>query len=86
MRFRFHEENMKSKYKDALRESIDLFWINNHYPPTMRDLIEMVGHNISTSHVSYLLDGYDDIRRTDRGKVIPKWVDDLFQNNISITK
>ena len=74
---------MKSKYEKSVRESIDLFWMNNHYPPTIRDLMEMVG-SPSTHHISVLVDNYKDVRKAKHGRIIPRWVDSLFQNNIVI--
>ena len=68
---------MDSKYRKIVRQAIDDFWMQNHFPPTIRDLVEMSGGTASTSHIDKLLDTYDDIRIAN-GKPIPQWVDQLF--------
>jgi hypothetical protein len=75
---------MNSKYDQLLRESIDEFWIVNHYPPTIRELIDLTGGTASTSHINKILGTYKDIRRSKNGRIIPKWVDELFQKDIAI--
>lgn len=75
---------MDSKYKKLLRESIDEFWIVNHYPPTIRELIDLTGGTASTSHINKILATYSDIRRSKNGRIIPKWVDELFKKSVVI--
>jgi hypothetical protein len=77
---------MNSKYKKLLRESIDEFWVINHYPPTIRDLIELTGGTASLSHVNKILATYPDIRRSKHGRIIPIWVDELFEKDVMITR
>jgi hypothetical protein len=75
---------MKSKYMEALTQSIDEFWMIHHFPPTIRDLAESTanangGKVASTSVINYVLNGIPDIRRAANGRIIPKWVDNLFE-------
>ena len=71
---------MNSKYKQPVRDAIDLFWLNNHYPPTIRDLIDMTGGTASTSHINKIVDEFKDIRIGKKGRIIPKWADTLFDS------
>jgi hypothetical protein len=60
-----------------VRSAIDRFWRENHYPPTVRDLMRMTGIS-STSAVRYHLVKLADVRIAKRGRIIPKWVDDVL--------
>jgi hypothetical protein len=67
----------KSKRYAIVKDAIDRFWIENHYPPTIRDLMEMTGVT-STSVMTYYIKRLPEIRVAKYGRIIPVWVDAVF--------
>jgi len=63
-----------------MRAAIDRFWMDNHYPPTIRDLMEIVGIT-STSVASYYIKRLPEVRQSEHGRIIPQWVDGIFQSH-----
>jgi hypothetical protein len=59
-----------------VKQAIDKFWLENHYPPTIRDLKAMTGY-ASTSTIVYHVSRLSGTRITN-GRIIPLWVDDVF--------
>ena len=74
---------MSGKYDAKMKVAIDVFWRQNKYPPTLRDLMKIVGIS-STSVCSYVLRKIEGVRIAKNGRVIPLWVDQLFLSNNSV--
>jgi len=68
---------MPRKYDAKMKVAIDVFWQQNKYPPTLRDLMKIVGIS-STSVCRYVIRHLDGVRIAKNGRVIPLWVDNLF--------
>ncbi len=71
---------MPRKYDAKMKVAIDVFWRQNKYPPTLRDLMAIVGIS-STSVCRYVLRHIEGVRIAKNGRVIPLWVDQLFLSN-----
>lgn len=67
-----------------MKAAIDVFWRQNKYPPTLRDLMAIVGIS-STSVCRYVLRHIEGVRIAKNGRVIPLWVDQLFLSNNACT-
>ena len=65
----------------AITAAIDRFWWENHYPPTTRDLMRMTGIS-STSVVRYHVRKLPGVRIAKYGRIIPKWVDEVFEKRV----
>ena len=76
---------MPRKYDAKMKVAIDVFWRQNKYPPTLRDLMAIVGIS-STSVCRYVLRHIEGIRIAKNGRVIPLWVDQLFLSNTACTR
>jgi len=74
---------MSGKYSTQTKSAIDKFWRENKFPPTIRDIMNMVGIP-SSSHCRYILKNLEGVRLARNGRVIPLWVDNLFQPNNSV--
>lgn len=74
---------MGSKYSAQTKFAIDKFWRENKFPPTIADIMSMVGIP-SSSHCRYILKNLEGVRLARNGRVIPLWVDNLFQPNNSV--
>lgn len=68
----------KRKYDAVVAEAINSFWIENKYPPTLRDIMKITGIS-STCTCRYAIRKIDGIRFAENSRIIPKWVDDLFK-------
>ena len=68
---------MRRKYDAEMKVAIDVFWRQNKYPPTLRDLMHIVGIS-STSVCRCVIRRLDGVRIAKNGRVIPLWVDNLF--------
>jgi hypothetical protein len=66
----------------AVRTAVDRFWMENHYPPTTRDLMAMTGIS-STSVVRYYVTRLSGVRMAKYGRIIPLWVDSVFETHQS---
>lgn len=75
---------MPRKYDAKMKAAIDVFWRQNKYPPTLRDLMAIVGIS-STSVCRYVLRHIEGVRIAKNGRVIPLWVDQLFLSNNACT-
>lgn len=64
--------------REEIRKIIDDFWRENHYPPSLRDIMQVSGIK-STFSCRYIVRSLPDIRITKNGHPIPKWVDQLFK-------
>jgi len=73
-----------SKWEEPLIKALDDFWMQNHYPPAVRDLMQATGIT-STSVCIYVLSRLPNVRFTQYGKPIPKWVDAIFEEKKSET-
>jgi hypothetical protein len=71
------KKSYSGKWKQPVLNELNRFWKTNHYPPTLRDLMEVTGIS-STSVCRFVLLGLDDVRLTEFGHPIPKWVDNMF--------
>jgi hypothetical protein len=71
-----------SKRYAEVKAAIDKFWVDNHFPPTIRDLQQMTGIS-STSTVAYYLKRLPEIRMARWGRIIPSWVDDVLTSRQS---
>jgi hypothetical protein len=70
----------KGKWDIVFAKALDDYWRENHFPPTLRDLMKGSGVT-STSVATYYLKRmvrFGLIRITRYGRPIPLWVDDLF--------
>lgn len=68
---------VKGKYTIKVRSAIDEYWRINHCPPSIRDLMD-VCNLPSSSHTHKIVKSFDDVRISERGRIIPEWVDKLF--------
>ena len=74
---------MKGKYTEKVRRSIDIFWLENKFPPTLKDLMEMAGVP-SKSHCWAIVGSLENVRLTRDGRPIPLWVEKLFSPKMFI--
>ena len=74
---------MAGKYEAKVKSVVDKFWIENKFPPTLRDIMGMTGIP-STSVCRYVVRNINGIRIARNGRVIPLWVDNLFKNNLVV--
>jgi hypothetical protein len=65
------------KYDRKVRKEIDIFWRDNHYPPTVRHLMAVCGVP-STSQVFRIMRGFKDVEIV-RGHPIPQWIKDAIK-------
>jgi len=66
------------KWWSQVSDAIDKFWQDNHYPPTLRDLMGMTGIT-STSFMRYITHRLPGIRITAGGHPVPDWVDQAIE-------
>ena len=75
----------KNARHSAIKTAVDKFWEEHHYPPTIRDLMKMTGIS-STSVAKYYMERVPGVRFAEHGRIIPLWVDDVFENAKVMTR
>ena len=75
-------KNGVGKHDIKTKKAINDFWIENKYPPTLRDIMKLTNIT-STSVCRYVVHKMKGIRISKNGRIIPLWVDDMFDFYLS---